>query len=74
MAKLNYNEQDLRFWAQAVSREFYEIVYSDDWFKEIFKSIQKEFITSQQADFALGALGILFKRSILVVLMCFRRD
>lgn len=57
MAKLNYTDQELSYWAQAVSKEFYEIIYDDPWFKEIFKSIKKEFITSQQADFALGALG-----------------
>lgn len=44
-------------WIKLVTEEFYERVYKDEWLKLVFQSIPKEFITSQQIDFMVGAFG-----------------
>lgn len=36
---------------------FYELVYKDDWLKNIFKIVDQKIITTQQTDFIVGALG-----------------
>lgn len=48
---------EIENWIKLVTTEFYEIVYNDPWFKEIFQIIKQEQITSQQIDFMVGAFG-----------------
>lgn len=48
--------ENLEFWVKRITEEFYELVYSDDWLKNVF-TIDKEIITNQQIDFMVGALG-----------------
>ncbi len=41
----------------AVNQDFYEQIYQDQWFKQVFKNITQEVITSQQTDFMIQVLG-----------------
>lgn len=47
---------NLEYWVKRVTEEFYEIVYADEWLKNVF-TIDQKVITSQQVDFMVGALG-----------------
>jgi hemoglobin len=49
--------ENIEYWIEKVSHQFYELVYQDEWFKNIFKVIKQEIITSQQIDFMVGAFG-----------------
>lgn len=40
-----------------ICKTFYEKVYDDPWLYMYFKEIDQDHITSQQADFIIGALG-----------------
>jgi hemoglobin len=53
----SFTAAELENWISRVSHEFYELVYKDQWFKDIFKVIKQEVITSQQIDFMVGAFG-----------------
>ncbi|MGE3609330.1 MAG: hypothetical protein AB7I27_07070 [Bacteriovoracaceae bacterium] len=53
----NLTLDEIENWIKIVTTEFYEIVYQDAWFKEIFKVIKQDQITSQQIDFMVGAFG-----------------
>ena len=44
-------------WISKVTEEFYELVYQDPWFKNIFAKVEQKVITSQQIDFMIQALG-----------------
>jgi truncated hemoglobin YjbI len=48
--------QNLRYWVTRITEEFYELVYADEWLKHVF-TIDQKFITGQQIDFMVGALG-----------------
>lgn len=47
---------NLEYWVRRISEEFYNLVYSDEWLKSVFK-IDQKIITNQQIDFMVGALG-----------------
>ena len=55
--KHNLSEEQLKYWVTKVTTEFYELVYNDPWFKNIFRNIKQEIITSQQAEFMIQSLG-----------------
>jgi truncated hemoglobin YjbI len=40
-----------------VNTDFYEYVYNDNWFKQVFVNITQEVITKQQTDFIIQAFG-----------------
>lgn len=40
-----------------INFDFYEQIYKDEWFKEVFRNIAQEVITSQQTDFVIQAFG-----------------
>lgn len=50
-------DHELITWTKKISQRFYEVVYEDPWFSKIFRNIDQDIITSQQADFMIGALG-----------------
>ncbi|MAZ47385.1 MAG: hypothetical protein CME65_02410 [Halobacteriovoraceae bacterium] len=50
-------DNELMSWTKKVSTRFYELVFEDPWFSKIFRNVDQEIITSQQADFMTGALG-----------------
>jgi hemoglobin len=54
---ISYTDQELENWIFKTTHEFYELVYKDEWLKQVFQSIDQAFITSQQTDFMLGLLG-----------------
>ena len=47
---------NLEYWVKKITEDFYELVYSDEWLKQVF-TIDQKVITSQQIDFMVGALG-----------------
>ncbi len=49
-------DYDLESWVRIITEEFYELVYADEWLKQVF-TIDQKVITSQQIDFMVGALG-----------------
>lgn len=53
------NPHDKEFFEliMAVNQDFYEQIYQDQWFKQVFKNITQEVITSQQTDFMVQAFG-----------------
>lgn len=55
--KHNLNDDQLKYWVTEVTTEFYELVYNDPWFKNIFRNIKQEIITSQQIEFMIQSLG-----------------
>jgi hemoglobin len=57
MSNLNYSDEELYRLINLATAEFYELVYKDFWFKEIFKVIDQKVITSQQTDFMVQAFG-----------------
>jgi hemoglobin len=57
MKTVKYSDNELIRWVTLVTTEFYELVYKDDWLGEVFQSVPKEFITSQQIAFMVGLLG-----------------
>jgi len=57
MSNLNYSDDELFRLINLATTEFYELVYKDFWFKEIFKVIDQKVITSQQTDFMVQAFG-----------------
>lgn len=40
-----------------INYDFYEQVYKDEWFKQVFRNITQEVITSQQTDFVIQVFG-----------------
>jgi hemoglobin len=52
-----YSDEELKYWVALASKEFYELVYKDDWLSQVFAVVPQEFITNQQSDFMLGLLG-----------------
>lgn len=40
-----------------VNERFYELVYDHKWLSNFFKQTDQEFITQQQTDFIIGAIG-----------------
>lgn len=50
------SESEIEDWVTRASKEFYELIYRDEWLKEVFKIVPQVFITSQQIDFMLQAL------------------
>lgn len=52
-----YSDSQLEDWIYKTTFEFYEIVYQDEWLKQVFSIVDQVFITSQQTDFMLGLLG-----------------
>lgn len=40
-----------------INHEFYEQIYKDDWFKQVFRNISQELITSQQTHFMIESFG-----------------
>lgn len=52
-----YSDNELEHWITLASKEFYELVYKDEWLSIVFKDVSKEFITAQQIDFMLGLFG-----------------
>ncbi len=57
MSNPNYSDEELYRLINLATAEFYELVYKDFWFKEIFKVIDQKVITSQQTDFMVQAFG-----------------
>jgi truncated hemoglobin YjbI len=55
--KSNYTEDQLIHWVTIASKEFYELVYKDEWLSQVFSLVEQNFITKQQTDFMLGLLG-----------------
>jgi truncated hemoglobin YjbI len=55
--KLSLSQDELKYWVTEVTTEFYELVYQDPWFKNIFRNIKQEVITSQQIEFMIQSLG-----------------
>ncbi|MEZ6014085.1 MAG: group 1 truncated hemoglobin [Planctomycetota bacterium] len=41
----------------AVNEHFYELVYAHPWLSKFFAAVEQDFITSQQTDFIIGAIG-----------------
>ena len=56
MDKVLPNEETFS-WVSKITEEFYELVYDDAWFKQIFGNIDQEIITSQQIDFMVQNFG-----------------
>lgn len=50
-------DNELYDWVLKISKKFYEKAYKDPWFKKIFRNIDEEIISTQQADFMTAALG-----------------
>lgn len=40
-----------------INFDFYEQVYKDEWFKQVFRTVTQEVITSQQTDFIIQVFG-----------------
>ena len=40
-----------------INQYFYEQIYKDEWFKNVFQNVTQEFITLQQNDFMIQAFG-----------------
>ena len=40
-----------------INHDFYDQIYKDDWFKEVFKNVTQEYITAQQTDFMVQVFG-----------------
>lgn len=40
-----------------VNTDFYEYVYKDEWFKQVFCNVEQNVITKQQTDFIIQAFG-----------------
>jgi hemoglobin len=49
--------ESLKIEVYKVNKEFYDRIYKDTWMAKIFRNVAQEFITSQQTDFMVGALG-----------------
>jgi truncated hemoglobin YjbI len=47
---------NLEHWVRAITEEFYELVYRDEWLKLVF-TIDQKTITAQQIDFMVVVLG-----------------
>lgn len=52
-----YTDTELEDWIHRITARFYEIVYQDHWFHDVFKVVPQEFITAQQTDFMVGLFG-----------------
>lgn len=57
MNEYKYTDDELKYWISLASKEFYELVYKDEWLSQVFASVAQDFITNQQSDFMLGLLG-----------------
>lgn len=40
-----------------VNTDFYDLIYKDEWFKQVFCNVEQEIITKQQTDFIVQAFG-----------------
>lgn len=40
-----------------INEDFYDQIYRDEWFKQVFKNIAQEVITKQQTDFIIQVFG-----------------
>lgn len=52
-----YSDEALEHWITLATTEFYELVYKDEWLKDVFASVPQDFITSQQIDFMVSLMG-----------------
>lgn len=57
MIPCGLNETELYELVLKINKAFYDKVYQDLWFKDIFAVIKQEIIETQQTDFIVGALG-----------------
>lgn len=57
MNAVSMTDLELEDWLKKVNVAFYDLVYDHPWLGLIFKSVEKEFIVSQQTDFMLGVFG-----------------
>lgn len=57
ISEQKYTDDQLTHWITLISKEFYELVYKDEWLYKVFESVSKDFITRQQIDFMVGLFG-----------------
>ena len=41
----------------SVNTDFYDFIYKDEWFKQVFCNVEQDVITKQQTDFIIQAFG-----------------
>ncbi len=54
---INPNEIDFYNQIYAINEKFYDLIYRDEWFSQVFKNITQDVITTQQTDFMVQAFG-----------------
>ena len=57
MNNLGMTDDELKNWLIKINELFYDKVFKDEWLGQVFAGVNQSFITSQQVDFMLGALG-----------------
>lgn len=54
---MDIDNQQLEKIIKDVNEVFYDEIFEDEWFKDVFVGVDIDIIKSQQTDFILGALG-----------------
>jgi hypothetical protein len=54
---VDVNSREFADLIYAINFEFYEQIYKDNWFKQVFRNIAQELITSQQTHFMIESFG-----------------
>ncbi|MFZ4712462.1 MAG: hypothetical protein ACOYL6_02005 [Bacteriovoracaceae bacterium] len=57
MNNFDFSDEILEQWLKTINVVFYQKIFSDKWFSQVFRGVEESFLVLQQTDFMLGAMG-----------------